>query len=355
MKNFTMFCQKFENYLFTKDVGIISYIMQKYYGYSSKIRCKELVGEAIDDKKYLDNIDFKVISTEEEEEEMLKSTDVLMMVGIYETNMHMIMKYKSLNPNGKIYLKLDANPTWMFGIYKNMNPQLQECLDKCDIISIENRRMQSILRVCFERNIEFIINGHYDFTHSPIIDYSQKENTILFAGRVGDPSKSNELLIEAFKNISDCIPNWNLELAGNVEDSFLMYLSFVFKQKPELKSRIKLTGRLDKNELKKSFQKAKIFCLTSPSEACAHVLSEAIYNGCYLISTDVDGAIDVIDYGRYGQLFPVNDVASLERCLLEACNNQEMLKDNCEKSQKYALENLSWIRVCGTLDTLLSQ
>ena len=355
MKTFTTFFHTFENHMFTKDVGIIAYIMEKYYGYKSTIACTKTTGDMIDHEKYLENIDFKIFDNDKDLDDHLKNTDVLMFTGLYEVNCHLILRYKNLNPNGKVYMKLDANPTWMFAIYKSLNEPLKQVLDLCSIVSVESRKMQEILKICFQRDIKFIPNGYYDFTHSDIINYDEKENTILFAGRVGIPEKANHILLEAFKKVAHQIPNWNIEFAGPVEDSFLLYLSNYFKQIPELKSRIKLTGNHNKDELKETFKRAKIFCLTSPSEACAHVFSESIYNGCYLISTDVDGALDITDYCRYGQLYPAWDIDALARCLLETCSNENLLRENCYKAQKYAIENLTWIKICETLNNYLNE
>lgn len=354
MKNFTIYHETFENHLFTKDVSLVAYVMQKYYGYHSSIICSNTKGELTDHKTFLENIDFKVIESTEMLDEHLKNTDVLMFIGIYNSNMNMILRYKQLNPNGKVYMKLDANPTWMCAVYKNMTPELQYSLNLCDIISVESRRMQYLLFCLFGRNIEYIPNGYYDFTDSPVVNYDDKKNIILFAGRVGNFTKNNHFLLQAFSDIAHKIPDWNLEFAGSVEDNFLEHLSNCLKVHPELKSRIKLTGQLNKVDLKKKYQESKIFCLTSPAEACANVFSESVYNGCYLVSTDVDGAIDILDYGRYGQLTPVVDIPAIGVALLEACQNDDLLRRNCEKSQIYARENLSWIKICAKLNNLLN-
>lgn len=353
MKNFTIYHETYENHLFTKDVSMIAYIMQKYYGYHSTIICSNTKGELKDHKTYLENIDFKVMENEHMLDEQLKNTDVLMFVGIYGSNMNMAIRYKTLKPDGKIYMKLDANPTWMSAIYKQMTPELKYSLDLCDIVSVESTRMQYQLMCLFERYIHYIPNGYYDFTNAPIVKYEDKKNIILFAGRVGNFTKHNHILLNAFANIAHQIPDWNLEFAGFVEDEFLSHLSSCLKAHPKLKSRIKLTGQLNKDDLKKKYEESKVFCLTSPSEACANVFSESVYNGCYLVSTDVDGAIDIIDYGRYGMLTPILDSSALEKTLLEVCENDELLKNNCEKAQVYARENLNWIKICSKLNNLL--
>ena len=110
---------------------------------------------------------------------------------------------------------------------------------------------------------------------------------------------------------------------------------------------------LDKKELKEKYKTAKVFCLTSPSEACANVFSQAMSNGCYLISTDVDGARDVTNNEEFGSIVPVNDIDRLSTVLKETCLNESLLEKNCIEAQKFAKKNLSWIKLCRKIDNFL--
>ncbi|WP_420825943.1 glycosyltransferase [Clostridium taeniosporum] len=159
--------------------------------------------------------------------------------------------------------------------------------------------------------------------------------------------------MEAFKIIQDKISNWNVELVGNIDPNFSNYLNKYFKENPNLVDRIILSGRLDKRLLKKSYEDAKIFCLTSQCEACANVFAESLSNGCYLISSDVDGVLDITDFGHYGKILPTNNAYVLAQILLETCNNDNLLKTNCKNSQIYAKSNLKWIDICHRLDNLI--
>lgn len=353
MKKFILYMPNMGNYLLTKDVGLIPFIMQKYEGYKSEILCYRISDEIYDNKIYLENLEVNSIKDEEDILTKLKNTDVLMMIGLYEYNIHMINTYKNINPLGKIYLKLDANIFWMSNINKTINESLLSTLRRCDLITVESRRLQQLLSSIWRLKIEYIPNGYYDFTDDQVIKYEYKKNTILFVGRVGAPEKNNRLLLEAFKNIENKISSWNIELVGGIEENFLLYLNNYLNENPNLKERIKLSEKLDKKELKERYKEAKIFCLTSSAEACANVLPESISNGCYLISSDVDGAIDIMDYGKFGKIIPVNDRIKLEEALVDTCCNEDMLKKNCLSSQIYSKNNLSWIKICKELNILL--
>lgn len=350
MKRITLYLQDLNDGMLTKDVVLIPFILEKHFGYKARILTVKPETEFPSIKKYLDNMEINFVRNDYETMEVLKNTDVLMVIGIYDWNVKIIDFYKKVRPNGKVYLKLDANITWISILYQALDDRIRKMFNDCDMISVESRKAKHIMNQLFGLNIKYIPNGYYDFFPSGYVDYNEKQNIILFVGRVGTGEKNNEMLLEAFKIIANQIPNWNIELVGNVEPTFNVYLDNYFKTNPHLKNRIKLIGFLDKKELKEEYKKAKIFCLTSPSEACANVFSQAVSNGCYLISTDVDGAIDIIDYGKYGAIVPVNNPEKLANTLLESCKDDNMLKLNCINAQRYAHSNLSWIVLCKEID-----
>ncbi|MBW6409247.1 glycosyltransferase family 4 protein [Clostridium weizhouense] len=353
MKKFTLFLSNICNSLLTKDVGLIPFVMQKYYNYSSSIITMHKEDNLIDNNIYLDNMPIELVLNEDYLVESLKKTDVLMLIGIYDFNLDIINKYKTINPKGTIYLKLDANRYWMNRLNQNIDPFIIETLKKCDLITVEDSKLQKFLNLNWGLNIQVILNGYYDFTPEKTVKYEDKKNTILFVGRVGSSDKANHILVEAFKIIQNKLTNWNLELVGTIEPAFLNYLNKCFEQNPNLIQKIILTGKLNKFELKKRYEKAKIFCLTSPCEACANVFSEAISNGCYLISSDVDGALDITNFGKYGTIMSANNEHTLSEILLKICTDDNLLKNNCINSQIYAQNNLKWIDICSKLNNLI--
>lgn len=353
MKKLTLFCSAIANVHLTKDIVMIPYIMDKYYEYKSEVITCKIDDELIDDKIYLDNLPITLVNDNNELIKKLSETDVLMLFGIYNWNLEIIQLYNNLKPNGKIYLKLDANTIWMFNLNKSIDENVLQILRKCTLITVESRRLQHLLNASWGLNIQYLTNGYYDFTEDTTAKYDEKKNIIMFAGRVGTQQKSNETLLEAFKNIQDKIETWSIELIGPVEESFLQYFNKYIDENPYLKDRVVLIGNLNKTELKDKYKQSKVFCITSILEGCANVFSEAISNGCYLISSDVDSVIDIIDYGRYGSIFPIGNVAKLEEIILDICNNEDLLRTHCYKSQEYAKNSLSWIKICKDLDNML--
>ncbi|AUO15624.1 hypothetical protein [Clostridium taeniosporum] len=175
MKNFTLFLSNINNSLLTKDVGVIPFVMQKYYGYKSSIITMHKEDSLIDNNLYLDNMDVNLITDEDYLVQSLKKTDVLMLIGIYDFNLNIINKYKNINSTGKIYLKLDANRYWMNRLNENINPTILKTLKKCDLITVEDSKLQKFLNLNWGLNVQVFLNGYYDFVPEKIINYENKK------------------------------------------------------------------------------------------------------------------------------------------------------------------------------------
>lgn len=75
----------------------------------------------------------------------------------------------------------------------------------------------------------------------------------------------------------------------------------------------------DKVQLEEEYRKAKIFCLTSLVECYAHVFAEAPKNGCYIVTTDVDGAADITQQQRFGTIHPTHDWEAMGLDIATSC------------------------------------
>ncbi|MHB0861940.1 glycosyltransferase family 4 protein [Paenibacillus sp. SEL3] len=347
------------NVLLTKDLGMIPFILHKYHNYNSAIACY-----GIEDFPYVDAEvkGLKIDSVENGGDVLVdgnnylakkaKEIDILFLMGIYPFTLSWMEKYKTINPNGKIYLKLDANIYWMNNI--DLTNDLFETLKKCDVISVESKRLYYYLNKKWPLKIEYIPNGFYDFHSSPKIKYEEKENVILTVGRIGTHQKANEVLLEAFKLVASEISGWKLKLVGNVEDNFIQYVHEFLTENPDLRGRIEFLGPIeDRKVLEKQYRGAKIFCLTSRYEGFPLVFTEASQNGCFIVSTEIDPAYDITNEITLGEVFPVDDYHRLSEILLEVCNDNLRLEQTTYEIQNFAETNFSWTNICKKLDLLL--
>lgn len=344
-----------DNSHLTKDVGMIAYVMGKHYNYDSKIVAynngsypyleKELLGfniefiERVKGDPEVDGMYYLIDNAEK--------IDVLHLFHLNDRSLNWIKLFKKLNPQGKVYLKLDAN---MYITYEEFSDSKIDILKKCSLITVETKYLYDFLKRVLEVKVEYIPNGFYDFFESQTVQYEEKENFIITVGRIGLYLKANEILMEAFKLAEDKIKDWKLKIIGPILNTFNPYIDQFFLDNPNLKDRIIFTGEIvSKKELEEEYRKAKIFCLTSRSESFGIVYVEAAKNGCFLLSSNVLPALDVTDNKKYGDIFGVDKIEELSKLIVKYTQDEERLKNNCEEIQKFAYSNFNWIDICNKI------
>lgn len=355
-----------ENYItnvrLTKDVGLIPYFMHKIKGYNSVlVSDKDETRTYLD--KYVSGLKIELTNSQLSFNDGISNyiannymkMDKLMLFGLYETYFNQLKFYKKLRPDGKVYLKLDANSGWMDRIdFSNSN--VIEFLNNVSLISVESKLMKKYLSTKIPyKKIEYVPNGYFNYDENQNIDYKDKENTIITVGRIGTEQKNNEVLLEAFSLISEKIPDWKLKLVGNVEENFNKYIKNYFDKNPNLINRVIFTGNIDcKEDLFDEYKKSKIFALTSVFEGGSpNVYSEAALNGNYIITSNIDACMDMTDNLKCGDVFDIGDVSGLARILLKRCQDNEYLESKCEEIQKYIRNYFDYKKIVLKIDYLL--
>ncbi|MDN5338777.1 MAG: hypothetical protein PWQ20_1847 [Thermotogaceae bacterium] len=351
----------------TKDVGMIPFIMHKYYGYDSTLVCYKN-----DEYDYLETevkglkIDFLEKKTGNSTVDGLlyliknsRKIDVLHLFHISKRSFIWILVYKTLNPKGKVYLKLDVDHR-----IKEKDRQkspfkvflIKKILSMCKLVSVETKQLYSWIKENWNMDIEYIPNGFYDKGMRHNVAYDNKENIILTVGRIGTRQKATEILLKAFEIAHEKIPNWKLMLVGPIEEEFKNYVQAFFKNNPHLEERVVFTGPIyDRNLLDEIYRKSKIFCLPSRWESFGIVLVEALKNGCYIITSDIPLADDVTDNGKYGKKFAVDDFHELASLLVNVCNSDEINEKKVQEIQDFAYRNFYWPEICKKIHEKLNE
>ncbi len=359
-KTFVTLFPETENFHLTKDVGMIAYILHKYFNYDSIMVCYKN-GEY----PYLNNevkglkIDFMERITGDSEEDgkkyLIKNAariDILHLFHLCKRSLNLIVTYKSLNPKGKVYLKLDAS---VYDKKITLSEPIINILKLCDLISIETKHLYDYFNENWPITVEYIPNGFYDHVKREEVEFEEKENIICTVGRIGTRQKDNETLMEAFKLASPSLPGWKLKLIGPVREEFKTYITDFFDKNPHLKDKVIFTGEIsDKKVLNEEYKKAKIFCMTSlPMESFGLVFVEAARNGCFIISSDIPSAWDVTDNKKFGEIFEVGNIVQLSELLVHSCGDEERLRNTCKPIQSFMYENFYWVDICRKIDEFL--
>jgi len=351
-KNFTLYWPSFVDAELCKDLGVITMIFNKHLNYNSHILCSK--NQENYDEVTKENIEMHYIVDDASINNVLGNTDVLFLIGFYDFNLQIIQKYKSINPKGKVYLKLDINVHWLGRIV--FGQDTAKLLSEVTLISAECRNIIKVLDEKWPVKVEYIPNGYYNVGINRNIEYEEKENTIITVGRLGTYEKATEILLQAFKLAASKLTDWKLKLVGSIEPHFQVFIDNFLDSNPELKDRIIFTGRInDRNLIEEEYRKAKIFCLTSRCEGFPNVFGEAANKGCYIISSDIDPAWDITDDKKYGSITPINDYVSLANEFITVCSNEERLETVCRDIQIYTKENFEWIKLCQKIDSFLNE
>jgi glycosyltransferase involved in cell wall biosynthesis len=121
---------------------------------------------------------------------------------------------------------------------------------------------------------------------------------LLSVGRLGY-QKNFSLLIDAFAELAEDFPDWDLRIVGEGEDR--RALEAQVARLPGLKSRVSLPGAI--REVEQEYAAAHLFCLPSRWEGFPNALAEALAHGLPAAGfAACDGVPDLIEPGQNGAL-----------------------------------------------------
>lgn len=332
---------------YQNENGIIVRGFKKYLNYNVKIIA--YINSCI---KFLDDgIEILDINNKEEVDIELQNCDALMTWGYFYDWFKFIYRYKNLNPSGKVYLKLGMNPFWFNNL--GANPPYLDLVKEFDLISIECERLKYIIEEKWNLDLEYIPNGYYELNDDRIIEFEEKENTIVTVTDLGDPIKGVDTLLNAFALCANRIKGWSLKLIGNIDESFLRLINGFYWSNPSLEERVSYYDISCVN-LEDEYRRAKIFCLPSQNESFPNAFSYATSKGCYIISSNLHVAYDITDYERVGSIFTANNSNELKDILVKVCNSNNILKKVCYETQIYCRNNFDMVRLCYKIHELLN-
>ncbi|MBQ8526967.1 MAG: glycosyltransferase [Lachnospiraceae bacterium] len=324
-----------------KDCGLIPYLL--YKNHNCDVSMVGAKGETYPYlEAYLHGMKMELLPDGKTESKLAyisehaRETDALLLRGCYPNNFPIAYRYKECNPDGKIYVGLDANSSWMDRI-NFRDAAFAQFMDCCDVLATSCYAMQEMLNRKWPWRIEHIPNGYYPFDRGiDQPDYEKKENIILTVSRLGTQQKNTELLLEAFALAADKIPGWNLRLVGNIEKSFYPYRDLFLEKHPGLADRVCFVGPLlDREALFGEYRKAKVFALSSVMEGgTPNVISEALISGCVPVTTKVDAYEEITDRETLGFSSEIGDVQSFAENLIKVCHC-ENLQQLSEKAYEY--------------------
>ena len=175
------------------------------------------------------------------------------------------------------------------------------------------------------------------------LDWSRKENMVLFVGRL-EKQKGLDKLIRIWSKVN--VPDWKLFIVGKgSQENYLKQLA----QELGITNRISFEGHQDPVPY---YRKAKIFCLTSIYEGYPMTLIECQAYGVVPMTYDsFIAARDIVRMGENGSLAPAFQEQAYISELRQLMVDEERLKlmsDCCRKEiDRYSVGNImeQWVEL----------
>jgi glycosyltransferase involved in cell wall biosynthesis len=185
--------------------------------------------------------------------------------------------------------------------------------------------------------------------------WSRRKRTVdvLFSGQLIE-RKGVDLLVRAFAQISDQIPELRLQLLGT-GPAFNALVNMI---PPELQHRIHFLGFQQPAALPQIFAAADIFVLPSRHDGWGVVVNEALGAGLPIIVSDRVGARDLVEHGCNGFITTAGDVDSLAGALLKLGLSHDLRKSfgrsSVERARRWGVDEgvKRWVELC---DRVLEQ
>lgn len=341
-----------------KDCGLIPYLLYRDHGCDVRMvgaqGCKYSYLELVRGLQMEFLPDGSVKTKASYIRQHAKEIHLLILRSCYETNFEVAYTYKEQNPQGKIYVGLDANSVWMDSIDWE-NPYFRKFMDCCDVIATSGKEVQRYLNQKWPWKIMYVPNGYYSFDEDEERrSFAEKENIILTVGRLGTQQKATHVMLEAFALAADQIPSWTLRLIGTVESDFQSYVSEYYQKHPDLRNRVIFAGSIqDRKELREEYQRAKIFTLSSEIEGgTPNVIAEALHAGCVPAVTRFDASTDATDHERCGRIADIDDANGLAHVYVELASDKK-LEELSDRAYDYGRKHFDMTNIVDKLYELL--
>ncbi len=162
----------------------------------------------------------------------------------------------------------------------------------------------------------------------PVAPPAEREDVILFVGRLVLNHKRPDLAVQAFAALAERFPTWRLEVAGadmDMPQGGTVWQHCASLLPDALKPRVRYHGTLPHAEVQALFGRAKILLAPSDFESFGLVAIEAMQAGCVPVVADETALIDwvadaqlIFARGRLGNLIERVEALLADPALIEA-------------------------------------
>ena len=205
------------------------------------------------------------------------------------------------------------------------------------VVAVSNELKEAMIKEGWvsEKKITTIYNpvifNKIKSNKNKFIDIENKNNIDVAVIGWIQPRKAQDIIVKAFGQIKD--RSFTLNFIGGIEDEAFNNEVKMLIEKNNLQGKVKFWG--PRKDIFKILKDMDILISASRGEALPTVIIEALYCERPIISSDCDyGPKEILDNGKYGLIFKVNDYNGLSKCFNEMVNNNELYNKFLNLSQE---------------------
>lgn len=248
-----------------------------------------------------------------------------------------ISKLKEFH-SSRFYEEQQRNKTLFFGKIKYLiNDFIESKFDKILVLNPDEKKYFR------SSNVEIMPNP---ISIDPDLEARLLSKRVIAAGRIA-PIKGFDTLIEVWEDVANLCPDWQLDIYGQGEKSYIDYLQDLIEKK-HLEAKITIKG--GSSQLQKELLNSSLYIMSSHSECYPMVLLESLSVGLPVVSFDCPtGPRNIVSNGRDGFLVEDQNKKALAEKTVFLLTNEAVRKDmgNYAKknSSRFSSEEVmkSWV------------
>ncbi|MEZ9786455.1 glycosyltransferase family 4 protein [Vibrio breoganii] len=180
------------------------------------------------------------------------------------------------------------------------------------------------------------------FPKSEVKTFDKKEKIRIGFVGVLSKRKNIELLIEALSHIEvEQVSQLEIVVVGDTKSDEKEYLAEIKKnvEKYDLSEQFKFVGFVD--DVSSWYLTFDTVIMTSLAEGLPRTIIEGLSHGCYIISTDVDGAKEILLEENLGTVLNEYSPSELAGAIIKMMVNRDSILLNRHKRVRYINDNFS--------------
>ncbi|MDO4889348.1 MAG: glycosyltransferase [Candidatus Saccharibacteria bacterium] len=163
----------------------------------------------------------------------------------------------------------------------------------------------------------------------------ENPHRIIYIGRI-DPEKSIDIVIKAFKEVSEKIPDAEFILIGDGADKARLEK---LTEHLELEDKVRFLGRILPPDLYELYRTGAVFATASETETQGIVLIEAAATGLPLVAVDAGAIKEICKNGKNGYLCKPEDIDGIAKSLIKILSDPKKQKEMSKASLEIAKEH----------------